>query len=112
MEFYDRGGDFHDANRPDLDPEIDTIGFSESERDDVVAFLKSLTDDRVRFQRAPFDHPELIILDGHPGDPHGVPVDPEVPGKAQDWDAAHKLVIPPVGAAGGVPLPMFLDQAQ
>lgn len=112
VEFYDRGGDFHDANRPDLDAEIDTIGFSESEKDDVVAFLRSLTDDRVRFQRAPFDHPELIIPDGHPGDQHAVPVDPELPGKAQDWDAAHRLVVPPVGAAGGAPLPMFLDQAQ
>ena len=112
VEFYDRGGDFHDANRADLDPEIDTIGFSESEKDDLIAFLESLTDDRVRYQRAPFDHPELILLDGHPGDSHDVAVDPGVPGKARDWDVAHKLVIPAVGAAGGPPLRMFLDQAQ
>ena len=30
---------------------------------ELVQFLKSLTDERVRKQTAPFDHPELIILD-------------------------------------------------
>jgi hypothetical protein len=105
-----RGARFK-AFRLDRQLAHDAIGFSESEKDDVVAFLESLTDDRVRFQRAPFDHPELIIPDGHPGDQHAVPFDPGVPGKAQDWDAAHKLVIPPVGAAGGSPLLRFLDQA-
>src|SRR6266550_2841095 len=35
---------------------------------DVVAFLKTLTDDRVRFESAPFDHPQLFIPNGHPGD--------------------------------------------
>ena len=28
-------------------------------------FLKTLTDERVRWERAPFDHPELLIADGH-----------------------------------------------
>jgi len=26
-----------------------------------VAFLKSLTDERVRWERAPFDHPQLLV---------------------------------------------------
>ena len=112
VEFYNRGGDFHDDNRANLDSEIDRIGLSEGEKDDLVAFLKSLTDDRVRYQRAPFDHPELIIPDGHPGDANAVPRDPFVPGRAQDWNAAARLVIPAVGSAGGAPLRMFLDQAQ
>jgi hypothetical protein len=29
-----------------------------------VAFLKSLTDDRVRFSKAPFDHPALSLPNG------------------------------------------------
>jgi hypothetical protein len=28
----------------------------------------SLTDDRVRWQRAPFDHPQLFVPDGASGD--------------------------------------------
>jgi hypothetical protein len=32
----------------------------------MVAFLKSLSDDRVRFERAPFDHPELCVPTGYP----------------------------------------------
>jgi hypothetical protein len=31
---------------------------------DLVEFLKALTDERVRNETAPFDHPELIISDG------------------------------------------------
>ena len=27
--------------------------------------MKALTDDRVRFQRAPFDHPSLCVPNGH-----------------------------------------------
>lgn len=33
-----------------------------------MAFLKRpLTDDRVRWERAPFDHPGLLIANGHLG---------------------------------------------
>ena len=31
-----------------------------------MAFLKALTDDRVRWEKAPFDHPSLTIPNGHP----------------------------------------------
>ena len=30
----------------------------------LVAFLLSLTDERVRMQQAPFDHPQLFVPDG------------------------------------------------
>ena len=30
-----------------------------------MAFLKALTDDRVRCHMAPFDHPELVVPNGH-----------------------------------------------
>jgi len=34
------------------------------ERADLVAFLESLTDDRTRYERAPFDHPSLSVPNG------------------------------------------------
>lgn len=30
--------------------------------------MKSLTDDRVRYEKAPFDHPEISVPHGHDGD--------------------------------------------
>ncbi|HEV8639207.1 MAG TPA: cytochrome c peroxidase, partial [Chloroflexota bacterium] len=72
VQFYNRGGDFADQNRDDLDPDIGPIGLSEAQIDDLVAFLTSLTDERVRFDRAPFDHPELFVPNGHPGDEFSV----------------------------------------
>jgi cytochrome c peroxidase len=58
VDFYNRGGDFPQGN---LGPDVRPLGLSESDRAAVVAFLKSLSDDRVRFERAPFDHPELCV---------------------------------------------------
>jgi hypothetical protein len=57
VDFYDRGGDFPN-------PELQSLGLSESEKVALVAFMLSTTDDRVRFQRAPFDHPSLSIPNG------------------------------------------------
>lgn len=65
VEFYNRGGNFKNG---DLDADIGRIGLSAQERADLVAFLKSLTDSRVRYKSAPFDHPELRITYGHAGD--------------------------------------------
>ena len=65
VDFYTRGGDFHESNIANLHPAIDTIGGMDATRKaNLVAFLKSLTDDRVRYQKAPFDHPQLIIANG------------------------------------------------
>jgi len=64
VEFYNRGGDFHQENLVDLSPEISTLDLSESDIDAVVAFMKTLTDERVREESAPFDHPELPQPDG------------------------------------------------
>lgn len=38
---------------------------TEQEKVDLEAFLLALTDERVRFQKAPFDHPQLLIPNGH-----------------------------------------------
>lgn len=63
MDFYARNGDFPaDGN---LGPGIGRIRLSPQERNSIVAFMKALTDDRVRFQRAPFDHPALCVPTGH-----------------------------------------------
>ncbi|MBL8231077.1 MAG: hypothetical protein JNL98_21475 [Bryobacterales bacterium] len=60
VDFYVRGGDFA-ANNNGIRPFAATT----SQKAALVAFLKALTDARVRHQRAPFDHPELCVPDGH-----------------------------------------------
>jgi hypothetical protein len=56
-----------------------------------------LTDDRVRCEKAPFDHPEIILSRGHTGDTTSVTDDGS--GRAEDFEE----VIPAVGAAGAGP---------
>ncbi len=68
VDFYTRGGNFHAENLADLDPFIDTIGQlqgDEEKRRQLVDFLLALTDERVRQEQAPFDHPQLLVPDGH-----------------------------------------------
>ena len=94
VEFYNRGGDFHDQNIANLDPDIETLGLSAAQRDAIVSFLKGLTDERVRYHAAPFDHPELIIPNGHPGNTTYVTND----GTGQATDAL--ITIPAIGKNG------------
>lgn len=61
VEFYNRGGNFCRTNEADLDPDIEPRDLSDQQLDDLVSFLLSLTDQRVRLEKAPFDHPELFI---------------------------------------------------
>jgi cytochrome c peroxidase len=61
VEFYNRGGDFPGD---EVDSQVRPLGLSDTQLDSLVAFLVSLTDDRVRYERAPFDHPELPLPDG------------------------------------------------
>jgi hypothetical protein len=78
------------------------LGLTVAEQTALVAFLKSLTDDRVRFEKAPFDHPQLFVPNGHPGDQSQVISDGT--GKARDT----LMEIPAVGAGGGLALaPVF-----
>jgi uncharacterized protein (TIGR03437 family) len=105
IQFYNRGGDFppNERNGPNVRP----LQLSSTEQADLVAFLKSLTDDRVRFERAPFDHPELCVSQGHPqaaGSGVRPGGNPAFPMSAADQWAG----IPPVGRNGnGVPLQTF-----
>ena len=102
VDFYNRGGDFHDQNIDNLDPDIENLGLTDVEKQALVDFLKSLTDERVRYQKAPFDHPQLFITDGHPGKAESVSDDGT--GKA----TLKFREIPAVGRNGGSPLPNFL----
>lgn len=89
VDFYFRGGNFNNAHH------FATLVFpqtiSATEKADLVAFLKSLTDERVRWERAPFDHPQLLIPHGHKKNP-----DLQHPESAQDLF----LKIPAVGKDG------------
>jgi hypothetical protein len=60
VEFYNRGGNFCRTNQADLDPDIEPRGMTDTQLDNLVSFLLSLTDQRVRLEKAPFDHPELF----------------------------------------------------
>ncbi len=106
VDFYNRGGDFHEQNIDNLDADIQNLNLSEQDKDNLVAFMKALTDERVRRQKAPFDHPQLFIPNGHPGDQNVVTND----GSGQATD--NLLEISAVGRNGGAPLPNFLNQQQ
>jgi hypothetical protein len=65
IDHNSRGGDFGRDNAFNLSPAIIPLGLTEQEKVDLVSFLLSLTDDRVRMERAPFDHPSICVPNGH-----------------------------------------------
>jgi cytochrome c peroxidase len=104
IEFYARGSDFGADNWRDKDIDVAGFGISEEEKAELVAFLEALTDPRVRFERAPFDHPELPLKAGHVGDAHSVAADAFGNGLlALEFRAA-------TGADGGPALARFVDR--
>lgn len=67
VEFYVRGGNFPKTNAKNLHPaivEIFQLQGNEAVKRAIVAFLLTLTDDRVRQEAAPFDHPAIEVPDG------------------------------------------------
>ncbi|MBI4870583.1 MAG: VCBS repeat-containing protein [Candidatus Riflebacteria bacterium] len=60
IDFYNRGGDVANTS-------ISPLGLTTQERSDLKAFLLALTDERVRWESAPFDHPELLLPHGQAG---------------------------------------------
>ena len=56
VDFYDRGGDFPND---ETDSQVRELNLTEYEKDALVAFMLALTDERVEYSRAPFDHPSL-----------------------------------------------------
>ncbi len=97
VEFYTRGADFKKANIQDLDPDVGGISELQGNEEDqlaLVEFMKHLTDERVKFRKAPFDHPEIVLPNGHSGVENGVALD-------------NDFVLPAVGRDGGDPFMPF-----
>jgi cytochrome c peroxidase len=92
VQFYSRGGDFRTV---DQDPRLQPVSFSSGDQTAVVAFLKSLTDERVRNQSAPFDHPSLMVSDGT--------------AMSNGVMSEQMMVIPATGANGGAPITKFCE---
>jgi cytochrome c peroxidase len=106
VELYSRGGNVAPIQALD-GTIIEPLGIpllTADEIDAIVAFLEALTDERVLYRRAPFDHPQLFVPNGHAGDSI-LTVDANGDGLADDL----MIEIPAVGAAGGEPLPGFLQ---
>jgi len=59
VQFYNRGGNFCGFNKRDLHTAIAPLELSNKEERQLVDFMVSLTDSRVKYRRAPFDHPSL-----------------------------------------------------
>ena len=112
VAFYNRGGnrrgpddndtsgfvapDAPNGGNSNVHPAIMPLGLTDTERADLVAFLRNgLTDPRVACERAPFDHPSLPLHNGHDGDEFTVK-DVNRDGKADDLS----LLLPAVGAKG------------
>jgi cytochrome c peroxidase len=89
IDFYDRGGNL--ANTHHFATGVFPHGFTPQMKADLVAFLKGLTDERVRWERAPFDHPSLTVPHGHGSGPS-----PQGPQYAED----EVIQIPAVGRSG------------
>jgi cytochrome c peroxidase len=115
VRFYARGGNQGGASNPILTRDGTVIGGlavlttfndapnAEDVMADLVAFLKALTDNRVRIAAAPFDHPQLFVPNGHPGNESSV--------EGENGEAVDDFVtieIPATGRNGGPVLPGFL----
>jgi cytochrome c peroxidase len=130
VDFYMRGGDFpltnathRDFNMVNQNVEVQS-NLSEAEKVALVDFLLELTDDRVRFEQAPFDHPQVILpLDGAAPDNPGrdnmlagcttLPVGNILGPGQQSCDGGLFLNVPQVGSTGnpGGAIPNFLGIA-
>ncbi|OUU19899.1 MAG: hypothetical protein CBC13_11970 [Planctomycetia bacterium TMED53] len=99
VQFYTRGGDFTHMDPNGVHKYINPIGKLDGKlprQEAVVAFMKALTDERVRWEMAPFDHPELFLPNGHIGTSQAVAEGNVNPGEATD----DLILLPMVGAAG------------
>jgi cytochrome c peroxidase len=112
IEFYNRGGDGagtepvnttgFQANGTNRAPAIFPLNLSAADKAALVALLKSLTDERVRWEMAPFDHPGIVVPNGHPGDEMSVKKNGGTIYAIDDT-----ITIPAVGAAGRAPLKLL-----
>jgi cytochrome c peroxidase len=103
VDFYVRSGDFPITNAAHRDFQLVNMNLevqsnlNEDEKVALVDFLLELTDDRVRFERAPFDRPEMIVPR------NGLAPDNDFGRRALLRDRLF-MVLPAVGAEGRPPL--------
>lgn len=103
VDFYNRGrGDDGGAG-------VAPLNLTDAKKADLVTFLKTgLTDQRVLLQQEPFDHPQLFIPNGHPGNQFSVIPSGNTNGTPTATDQL--VEIPPVGKNGvTTPQPNFLN---
>jgi hypothetical protein len=50
-----------------MHPKIDSVDLTESDKLALHFFLLCLTDERVRTESGPFDHPSLLLVNGYTG---------------------------------------------
>ena len=112
IRFYARGGNRGGATNPiqtrdgTVVAPLGVLNFNAESNpgavNDLAAFLDALTDERVRTAAAPFDHPQLFVPNGHPGNDSAV-----IQANGQAIDAL--VEIPATGRNGGPVLPGFLE---
>jgi cytochrome c peroxidase len=112
IRFYARGGNRGGASNPiqtrdgTVIAPLGVLNFNAVTNpgavNDLAAFLEALTDERVRKAAAPFDHPQLFVPNGHPGNDRAV-----LQANGQALDAM--VEIPATGRNGGPALPGFLE---
>ena len=109
IEFYARHGNFvSDALHALIGPISPTLVTAQNTAD-LSNFLNALTDERVRYQQAPFDHPQLTVAHGHIGNELQVNAGNAL---AADLAQDQQLQIPAVGAAGAAsPILPFLSSS-
>jgi hypothetical protein len=91
VQFYNRGRDFNSPAAP--------LGLSNEKQADLVMFMRNgLTDPRVLHEQAPFDHPQLFIPNGHPGNQSSVTSSGNSNGTPTATDAL--VEVPAVGRNG------------
>jgi hypothetical protein len=117
IDFYNRGGDFQDstaADQREFDPNVHNLRLGERDKDDLVSFLIALTDRRVAFERAPFDHPGICVANGHPGTETSTQAGLELPGGGPQARALFNVECHAASGANGIPnrLQPFLNVDQ
>ncbi len=108
VQFYNRGRDFRPPGA-ELNLSDGTLDPNDNQQADLVAFLgNGLTDPRVLYEQAPFDHPQLFVPNGHPVDQNSVTWSGNTNGTPTATDAL--IEIPAVGQNGvASPPPNFWE---
>jgi len=102
IDFYSRGGNFNEVQNPEMHGLLFASTLTEQEKLDLEAFLLTLTDERVRWERAPFDHPSLRVPNGHV-ETDGVLETGSLPGRDFPVATDEFLEVPAVGRDGRTP---------